>query len=117
MQTRRLDSARFVVPLTYLRTFHLHSPHPTPTQDGTPGLLVCPDTCSQDTPFEDCACEVKGLLSGETPWRNILPCMLNSAENRDFFERTMPEELLEDLAVMMSTAPVLEGEVSRCRHM
>ena len=80
-------------------------------QDGTPGLLVCPDTCSEDTPFDDCSCEVPGLYTGETTWRNLLPCMLNSAENRDFFERTMPAELLEDLTVMVSTSSVLEGEM------
>ena len=80
-------------------------------QDGTPGLLVCPDACPEGTPFDECSCEVTGLLTGETTWRNLLPCLLNSAENRDFFERTMPVELLEDLTVMVATSSVQEGEM------
>jgi hypothetical protein len=34
-----------------------------------------------------------------------------SAENREFFERTMPEALLEDLTTMIATSSVLEGEM------
>ena len=26
--------------------------------DGTPGLLECPEQCAEDTPFEECSCEV-----------------------------------------------------------
>ena len=77
--------------------------------DGTPGLLECPEQCSEDTPFEECTCEVKGLMAGTTTWQNILPCLLNSAENREFFQRTMPDELLEDLTTMIATSSVLEG--------
>jgi len=29
--------------------------------DGTPGLLECPEQCAEDTPFEECTCEVKHL--------------------------------------------------------
>ena len=36
----------------------------------------------------------------------------HSAENREFFERTMPDELLEDLTTMIATSSVLEGNQS-----
>ena len=65
--------------------------------DGTPGLLVCPETCASDTPFEECACGVNALLTGDTTWQNLFPCVLNSAENQRDFLAAMPEEMIEDM--------------------
>ena len=79
--------------------------------DGTPQLLKCPESCDQDTPFEECACQVDALVNGETTWQNLFPCVLNSEDNRSYFNNTMPQEMLEDLVYMIATASVKEGEM------
>jgi hypothetical protein len=79
--------------------------------DGTPALLECPDECDEDVPFEECKCQVTKLLTGETDWENLFPCVLNSEDNREYFRRTMPGEMLKDLTHMMATASVQEGEM------
>jgi hypothetical protein len=76
--------------------------------DGQPNYLKCPDSCSDDTPYEECTCQVDALVSGETTWQNLFPCLLNSQSNRDFFNATMPEELLSDLVYMLATSSVHE---------
>lgn len=48
---------------------------------------------------------------GETEWQNLFPCVLNSASNQDFFNKTMPQEMLEDLVRFIATSSVLEGEM------
>jgi len=79
--------------------------------DNVPNYLECPEYCSPETPFEECTCTVRKLVTGETTWQNLFPCVLNSAENRDFFNRTMPQELLKDMVTFLATSPVQEGEM------
>jgi len=80
--------------------------------DNTPALLECPESCDVDsTPFEECACNVNALTNGETDWENLFPCVLNSESNRDYFNKTMPTELLKDLTTFLATSSVLEGEM------
>jgi hypothetical protein len=79
--------------------------------DGTPKLLICPESCSEDTPFEECTCQVDALVNGETDWKNLWPCVLNSQENRDFFDAVFTEEMMEDMTYWLATASVQEGEM------
>ena len=80
--------------------------------DGTPRLLVCPDTCdSEDTPFEECTCEVSALLNGKTTWQNLFPCVLSTTENQNDFLAIMPEELVTDMMTMLATSSVIEGDM------
>lgn len=79
--------------------------------DGTPKLLVCPDSCDYDTPFEECTCQVDALVNGETTWENLFPCVLNSEDNRGDFLASFPEEMLSDMVYMLATASVKEGEM------
>jgi hypothetical protein len=80
--------------------------------DGTPTLLQCPETCDVDTDsLEDCKCQVTSLINGDTTWENLLPCVLNSAENLEFFKSSMPEELLKDLVYMLATSSAVEGDM------
>jgi hypothetical protein len=74
-------------------------------------VLKCPETCSQDTPFEECQCTVPDYTSKKLDWMTIFPCILNSEDNRNYFKATMPPEMLEDITEMMVTASVLEGEM------
>ncbi len=80
--------------------------------DGTPRLLVCPDTCDPDsTPFEECTCEVSALLNGKTTWQNLFPCVLSTTENQNDFLAIMPEELVTDMMTMLATSSVIEGDM------
>ena len=42
-----------------------------------------------------CTCSVNKLVSGETDWTNLYPCMLNSADNRAYFSAVFPDEALK----------------------
>lgn len=80
--------------------------------DNSYALLECPDECDPDkTPFEECTCSVPKLVSGETSWQNMYPCLLNSESNQLVFNATMPDEMLKDLVYMIATSSVLEGEM------
>lgn len=80
--------------------------------DNTPALLECPEECDvENTPFEECTCSVNKLTNAETNWENLFPCVLNSADNREFFNKTMPSEMLEDMTTFLATSSVLEGEM------
>jgi hypothetical protein len=80
--------------------------------DNTPALLECPKTCDYESDtFENCACTVNKLAKGETNWKNLYPCILNSESNQNYFTSTMPEELLSDLTSFIATSSVLEGEM------
>ena len=79
--------------------------------DGTPNLLVCPESCDANVPFEECTCQVDALVNGETTWQNLLPCVLNSDENRAYFAAAFPDEMMEDMVYMLATASVKEGEM------
>jgi hypothetical protein len=79
--------------------------------DNAPGLLECPESCDMDKSFEDCTCSVKKLVTGETTWQNLLPCFLNTDENREYFAKATTEEFMVDVINMVSTASVKEGEM------
>ena len=79
--------------------------------DDTPNLLVCPDECDLDVPFEECTCTVPTLLSGETTWENLFPCVLNSETNQNAFNAIYPTEMIKDMVTFMATTPLLEGEM------
>jgi hypothetical protein len=76
--------------------------------DGVTHYLDCPAKCEQSVNPEDCGCKVDALATGETTWQNLFPCLINSKQTQDFFLKTMPSALLEDLVTMVATAPVLE---------
>jgi hypothetical protein len=78
--------------------------------DKMSGYLVCPDSCSLDTPFEECSCQVDALVNGETTTDNLLGCVLND-DNQVFFKAAFPDEFIADLVTMTATASVLEGEM------
>ncbi len=79
--------------------------------DNTPALLVCPDECDLDVPFEDCSCQVDELVEGTTTWENLFPCVLNSESNQESFKAIWSDEMLEDLVYFLATSSVLEGEM------
>ncbi len=77
--------------------------------DGSSALLECPEKCDKNTQsFETCGCSVNKLTSGETTWRNLLPCVLFSAENRAFFEGTFSDDFMSELTTFIATASVKE---------
>ena len=45
----------------------------------------------------DCGCKVTALVTGETTWQNLIPCVLGSEITRGHFNVSFPEELLRDL--------------------
>lgn len=73
-------------------------------------LLECPESCDQDTPFEQCQCSVPKLESGEITMDEIIPCIFAQAAYR-YVNATMPVEMIEDLVKLVTTASVLEGEM------
>lgn len=78
--------------------------------DKMSGYLVCPESCSLDTPFEECSCKVDALVNGDTTTDNLLGCVLNE-DNQVFFKAAFPDEFIDDLVTMAATASVLEGEM------
>ncbi len=74
-------------------------------------LLVCPEICDSNTPFEDCKCGIPSLHSGETEWMDVFQCLFNNDANREYFKSTMPEEMLKDLVYVFATTSVKEGEM------
>jgi hypothetical protein len=78
--------------------------------DGTPALLVCPESCDADVPVEDCKCQVDLLVDGETTWQNVFSCIIKDYNISDY-HMLMPDEMLEDLTNWISTTPIVEGEM------
>ena len=74
-------------------------------------LLKCPESCDENTPFEECSCKVDALVSGETTWQNLYTCVIASADTRAVFNAIFPEEALKDMVYMLSTASVKEGDM------
>ena len=56
-------------------------------------------------------CQVDDMLTGATDWKNLWPCVLNRVDNQKFFEAVMPEEMLADMTLWLSTSSVQEGEM------
>lgn len=80
--------------------------------DNLPNYLECPASCDpKTTPLSKCACKVNKLLSGETDWKNLYPCMLNSEDNRNDFSAMFPEDALSDMVTFIATTPLVEGEM------
>ena len=80
--------------------------------DGKPKFLSCPESCDPEvTPFEECICQVDDMLTGATDWKNLWPCVLNSVDNQNFFKAVMPEEMMADMTLWLSTSSVQEGEM------
>ena len=79
-------------------------------RDQTPQLLVCPESCSADTPMADCACGVPALTNGTTDWENVFDCFL-AVPSQQLFRSVMPDELLSDLVTTISSSPIMEGEM------
>lgn len=78
--------------------------------DALPGYLECPDSCSADTPFEECSCSVPKLMDGTTTRDNLLSCVLNT-DNEAYFRAVFPDEFLTDLVLFTTQSSVLEGEM------
>jgi len=79
--------------------------------DGSAALLECPESCDSSKSFEECQCSVNKLKTGETDWKNMYHCLLNSEENRGYFSAVMSEDFLQEVTHMISTSSVKEGEM------
>jgi hypothetical protein len=80
--------------------------------DGQPYALVCPDSCDPDTTaFADCTCTVPGIEDGSMDWTNLLPCLLNSDSNIEYFNLTFSTKFMEELTYTIATSSVKEGEM------
>jgi len=73
-------------------------------------LPQCPKECAQDTPVEECACTVPGLVEGTTDWEDVLSCVIN-ANRLVFFQAFWPRDMLRDLVIFVATTPLVEGEM------
>ena len=108
------------------------------SRDGTPNLLVCPDsgscarrrTLSSSTPLRGlsrsdddtadtvdeadeaatCACSVPGIADAAYDWQNVYYCVVDD-DYRALFDSFMPPLLLRELTVMLATTSVLEGDI------
>jgi hypothetical protein len=80
------------------------------SRDSTVQLLVCPESCDQNTPLDECTCSVPGLEDGTTDWEDVLPCVVN-ADRLVFFDAFWSREMLEDLVKFVSNTPLIEGEM------
>jgi len=78
--------------------------------DGSKALLECPETCDADS-GEDCTCSVKKLTSGETTWKNVLPCFSENSAMEKLFNGVFNQAFLEDMVNMVSTSTTMEGEM------
>ena len=79
--------------------------------DGTANLLECPTSCSSTTEYEDCTCNVNKLTSGQTTWKNILPCFVENDSMQKLFNGVFNSVFLEDMVTMVATSTTLEGEM------
>lgn len=80
-------------------------------QGAVKGLLECPASCTEGTPFEECSCSVPKLRDNKITYDDILPCLLNSDENMGYFKHGMPASLLKDIVNMVTSSSVREGEM------
>ena len=78
--------------------------------DGTPNLLVCPDSCDDSVDPIECKCQVETLVNGTTTWENIYGCVL-SEHNQALFEKVFPTSFIEDMVILAATMPSVEGEM------
>jgi len=78
--------------------------------DGTPNLLVCPDSCDDSIDPTECKCQVESLVNGTTTWENIYDCVL-SEHNQALFEKLFPTSFIEDMVLLAATMPSIEGEM------
>jgi hypothetical protein len=81
------------------------------TLDGSSAILECPETCDSSMAFEDCACTVPKLKSGEMSWKNMYPCLLNSEENRGYFSAAFTTQFIEETTNLVTGSSVKEGEM------
>ena len=80
------------------------------SRDGTPNLLVCPESCEQSQSPSECKCQVESLVDGTTDWGNIYECIL-SGKSQQTFNKFFPEEFIIDMVYMLSTMTSIEGEM------
>jgi hypothetical protein len=78
--------------------------------DGTPNLLVCPDSCEDSMDTTECKCQVESLVNGSMEWDNIYGCVL-SEHNQAIFDKIFPTEFIQDMVLLVATMPVVEGEM------
>lgn len=79
-------------------------------KDGTPNLLVCPESCDDSVSPTECKCQVESLVNGTTTWENIYECVL-SGHSQSVFEKFFPTEFIEDMVLLLATMPSIEGEM------
>jgi len=78
--------------------------------DGTPNLLVCPESCEDSMDTTECKCQVESLVNGSMAWGNIYGCVL-SEHNQAIFDKIFPTEFIQDMVLLVATMPVVEGEM------
>jgi hypothetical protein len=79
-------------------------------KDGTPNLLVCPESCDDSVSPTECKCQVESLVNGTTTWENIYECVL-SGHSQVVFAKFFPTEFIEDMVLLLATMPSIEGEM------
>jgi hypothetical protein len=79
--------------------------------DTASALLVCPESCDEGTPTEECACSVPSLVDGSMDWENLYPCIFEDEDSQILFRKLIPDDMMKDLTLMISTASVAEGEM------
>lgn len=79
-------------------------------KDGTPNLLVCPESCDDSVSPTECKCQVESLVNGTTTWENIYECIL-SGHSQVVFEKFFPTEFIKDMVFLLATMPSVEGEM------
>uniref|UniRef100_A0A6C0KJH1 PKD domain-containing protein n=1 Tax=viral metagenome TaxID=1070528 RepID=A0A6C0KJH1_9ZZZZ len=79
-------------------------------KDGTPNLLVCPESCDDSVSPTECKCQVESLVNGTTTWENIYECVL-SGHSQAVFAKFFPTEFIEDMVLLLATMPSIEGEM------
>lgn len=79
-------------------------------KDGTPNLLVCPESCDDSISPNECKCQVESLVNGTTTWDNIYDCIL-SGHSQSVFDKFFPTEFVQDMVLLLATMPSTEGEM------
>ena len=79
-------------------------------RDGTPNLLVCPESCDTEKNASECKCQVESLVNGTTDWENVYECILTD-RSQDVFNNIFPAEFIKDMVYTLSTMSSVEGEM------
>jgi len=97
--------------LEYFHMYRMLWRSQTCALDKKPFHLTCPESCSEDTPEDECLCTCRGTDDLTTfDWQNLEPCMYASNTTKWMFQSVFDDRMRKDMLTTLCTAGVKQGE-------